>query len=294
MTKNNPWIDTHVHLFPTPAEGTPVMPHHGNRPNTPEVYLQELGVDAPAGIVVVHFSKAPDSTHVIGALDELKGRHPAVGIIKADVKDPRTFEWIRRTDVRGVRVYAKEAMPDFSDKAAWDRLWNLVRSERKHILLFGEAPYLLPTLAQLPQDIPVLIDHLGLPNVEQGVNEHGWTRLLALARSRNRTAAPVYFKGPGYRTSISPTKVQPFVNAIVKALGPEYLLLGASDAPFGGNATEKDVRYQDKPLGQFATLHWMRQYTRGLAERAVQDSNLDAQAANAMLYANAARLYQER
>lgn len=291
MTQPTPWIDTHVHLFPAPADGTPLMPHHGSRPNTPEVYLKELGQDAPAGIVVVHFSKAPDSTHVIGALEALKGKAPAAGVIKADINDPRTFEWIRRADVKGVRVYAKESAPDFSDREAWNRLWSLVRAEKKHILVFGSAPFLRPTLAQLPQDIPVLIDHLGLPDAEKGASDAEWNALLADVVSRNRTAAPAYFKGPGYRTSISPQKVQPFVNAIVKALGAEYLLLGASDAPFGGPATEKDSRYHDKPLGHFASLQWMRDYTRLLAENAVADSGLPSDTVAKSLHGNAREIY---
>lgn len=283
------WIDTHVHLFPAPATDTPAMPHHGNRSNTPETYLSELGEDAPAGIVVVHFSKAETSQHVIGALDALKGKAPAVGVVKA--VDPLVFDYILRDDIRAVRIYAKDGVPDFSNTQGWNRLWNQVRSRGKHILLFGDAPHLRKTVALLPQDIPLVIDHLGSPNAEKGLNDHEWQRLLADLKTRARHT-PVYFKGPGYRTSLSREKVQPFVNAIIQSFGVDRLLLGASDAPFAGPSGEADPRYHNRPLGLFADLHWMRNYTRELARHAAQELGLDeAATVEKLLHANAAALY---
>jgi predicted TIM-barrel fold metal-dependent hydrolase len=285
----NEWIDAHVHLFPAGTD-SPTMPRHGSKPNTPDVYLQTLGEYAPKGIVVVHFSKAPDSRHVIGTLDALKDRHPAAGVVKAD--DREVFDWILREDIKGVRIYAKESMPDFSNTQAWYRLWNLVRSRKKHILIFGGEPHLRKAVALLPRDIPLVIDHLGLPNVEKGISDPAWNALLQEMKSRNQNAAPVYFKGPGYRTSLSPEKVQPFVNRIIETLGPDRLLLGASDAPFAGPAADPNIRYKGQPLGELADLHWIRDYTAALARRAASDLGLDEAAMlQALLHDNTAKLY---
>lgn len=266
---NTPWIDTHVHLFPE-SDANKELPRLGffhNRVNTPSAYRAANGNECASGVVVVHFSQAPDSRHVIEMLDGLspKCKPHFRGVIKADVQDPRTFAWALRDDIAAVRVYAKGAMPDFSDKAAWNRLWNILRGRKKHIVVFGDAPYLREAVRQLPQDIPLVIDHLGLPNVANGANDHHFRTLLAEMKTRNATAASVYYKGPGYRSSLDVRKVQPFVNAIAGALGVDHLILGATDAPFAGSALENDCRFYGKPLTSLTDFTRIRAYTATLA-----------------------------
>lgn len=296
MSQAHHWIDAHVHLFPE-SDGKKDLPRLAffhDRVNTLSAYHVANGNNRPSGVVVVHFSKAPDSQHVIDTLDGLPHscKPHFAGAIKADVSDPRTFSWIKREDVKAVRIYAKESMPDFSDKAAWDRLWNLVRSQGKHILIFGSAPYLRPAIQQLPQDIPLVIDHLGMPDAEKGPNDHNFRTLLSEMKSRDRNAGAVYYKGPGYRSSLRVEKVQPFVNAIADALGTERLILGASDAPFAGPAQEADVRYHGKPLVALTDFAHIAAYTASLARgiaKALGQNEQDVLART--LHGNAARLY---
>lgn len=290
-----PWIDAHVHLFPESDSGKdlPRLSFARNQVNTPAVYRSANGGNRPSGVVVVHFSKAPDSLHVIETLDGMRGcKMPVAGVIKADVTDPRTFQWILRDDIKAVRVYANTAMPDFSDKVAWNRLWNILRSRKKHILVFGTAPYLRPTIAQLPQDTPLVIDHLGLPDVTKGASDPAFCALLAEMKARNATAAPVYYKGPGYRTALDARQVQPFVNAIAAKLGVNRLLLGASDAPFAGPAPEADARYRGKALSTLVDFGWIQRYTAQLTEGVAASQGLNAQDATfRLLCGNAAELY---
>lgn len=293
MNDNQRWIDAHVHLFTgkDDASGLPRLGCARQQVNTPKVYCDALAKAGcrPSGVIVVHFSKAPDSSHVIHTLDEAHAagcRFPIAGVIHANVEDKRTFTWIQRPDVKAVRIYAKDAAPDFSNILAWNRLFNLLRAGKKHILIYGGAPYLRPAIAQLPKDIPLVIDHLGMPDPEKGINDHAFATLLADMKSRNRSGAPVYYKGPGYRTSFSLDKTQPFVNAIVAVLGTGRLILGASDAPFAGPALEKDVRYHNKPLTELVDFSWMHRYVSQLAQGVEGGKHADA-----LLYANAARLY---
>lgn len=291
----NQWIDTHVHLFPeTDAKKElPRLSFARNQVNTPSVYRAANDANRPSGAVVVHFSKAPDSVHVIETLDSMKGcKMPMAGVIKADVTDARTYAWILRDDVKAVRVYAKEGPCDFSDKAAWDKLWNLVRSHKKHVLVFGAAPYLREAIAHIPQDIPLVIDHLGLPDVTKGASDHAFCTLLSEMKTRNATAAPVYYKGPGYRSSLDVHKIQPFVNAIAATLGVDRLMLGASDGPFAGPALEADLRYHGKPLSTLVDYGWMNAYTATLAENTAKALKLNEQDVKfRTLYRNAAELY---
>lgn len=288
------WIDTHVHLFPESYDHTG-LPRFGGKINTPANYCAATKAARPSASIVVHFSKAPDSAHVIGVLDDSKKAKcpfPVLGVIKADVNDPRTFDWIIRPDVKAVRIYAKESMPDFSNKAAWDRLFNLVRSGKKHLVVFGEAPFLRPTLAKLPSDIPVVIDHLGLPDVDKGANGFEFATLLAEMKSRVAAGGEVYFKGPGYRSSLDAKKVQPFINAIVSKLGVERLMLGASDGPFAGPVGEKDVRFAGKNFSDIVNYDWVNNFTTHLAEHAATALGMDKnQTVAALLHDNAKIFY---
>lgn len=291
-----PWIDAHVHLFPESDANKdwPRLVFFHNRVNTLAAYRAANGDERPGGVVVVHFSQAPDSRHVIETLDSLSPhcKPHFRGVIKTDIRDSRTFAWALRPDIAAVRVYAKGAVPDFSDKAAWNRLWNILRGRKKHIVVFGDAPYLRETVRHLPQDIPLVIDHLGLPDVAKGASDHHFRTLLAEMKARNATAAPVYYKGPGYRSSLDVRKVQPFVNAIAGALGVDRLILGASDAPFAGNALESDCRYHGKPLTTLTDFARIRAYTAALAHGVAAALALDGQDVLFRThYRNAAQLY---
>src|SRR5688572_11793045 len=104
---NTPWIDAHVHLFPESDSDKewPRLHFFHNRVNTPATYRAANGDERSEGVVIVHFSQAPDASHVVQALDGLspKCKPHFRGVIKADVKDPRTFAWALRNDIAGVR-----------------------------------------------------------------------------------------------------------------------------------------------------------------------------------------------
>lgn len=288
------WIDTHVHLFPETADasGLPKMARQQNALNTPRNYMagQE---SVPAGVVIVHFSKAADSQHVVDALDAMKHcPAPKAGVIKADVTLCNTFCWVERPDIKAVRVYAKESAPDFSDIKSWNKLWSMVRGSGKHVLVFGSSPFLRDAVAQIPQDLPLVIDHLGLPDAAKGVNDPYFQALLSDMVSRNKNAGAVFYKGPGYRTSLDPRKVQPFVNEIIRKLGADRLMLGASDGPFAGPVLENDARFAGKNLSEIADFAWINGFTTTLAKQAAIDLKLDeATLIRQTHYDTAAKLY---
>jgi predicted TIM-barrel fold metal-dependent hydrolase len=233
------WIDTHVHLFTQNDSDNSAIPlvYERKALNTPNLYLDILKDNKPEGIVVVDFSKAKDSEHVINSLEELKSKGiKAAGVIKANIDDERTAGWMKRSDVKGIRLYAVAGVPDLSgDK--WMAVFDAVKKNGQHILVFGSGDNLLQLVAQIPHEITILVDHLGMPDIlPSGVD--AYTKLLEIAKNRGN----IYFKGPGYRTSLDIEKVKPFVKTIVAAVGVNRLILGASDAPFAGPSPEHEGR----------------------------------------------------
>jgi predicted TIM-barrel fold metal-dependent hydrolase len=293
----HPWIETHVHLFNPDTDDRSALPElYGTGSlHTSKTYLKALGEDAPQAVVVVDFSGAATSEHVMSALIDLKRLGvDARGVIKADIYDPRTFDWIRRDDVCGIRLYAKNAVPDLSvDKEKWHQLFNILRHGGKHLVVFGGAQYLQGLIGQLPEDLPLLIDHLGLPDAAQGINEKHFASLLQLAHQRNQSAGAVYFKGPGYRTAMDPEAVAPFVTKIVQTLGSGRLLLGTTDGPFAGPVIGLAPEDAGKQFNEVMDYPRVLSYIESLIQYVAEQAGLDLEGfKRQVLHTNATHLYK--
>ncbi len=277
------WIDTHVHLFSKKAENENVpLVYSRGKINSPELYFELLGSNKPAGIVVVDFSKSKDSQHVIDALDDLKNQNiPAAGVIKGNLDDARTYEWMQRDDIKGVRLYAKDKTPDLSGEK-WSAFFEKIRENGQHILVFGAGEYLLGLVEQIPADIIILVDHLGLPAIFGESEDENYNKLLSFAASRGN----VYFKGPGYRTSLDVNKVSVIIKKIVEKLGAEKLLLGASDGPFAGPVLDPAPEYEGKKFGEVIDYDKVIKFIENLASTA-----LNEQEKKDALHNNAKALY---
>jgi predicted TIM-barrel fold metal-dependent hydrolase len=177
-------------------------------------------------------------------------------------------------------VYAKEGVPSL-DGDAWQNLFSVLRAQNKHVLVFGAYTNIAATVAQIPQDIAVVIDHLGLPSLD---DVEGYEVLLQALKERGN----VYLKGPGYRTSLEVEKIIPLVRKAKELLGSEALMLGATDGPFAGPIVDPKSPEKGKPLADFINYQTVQQYTATLAEGVSDDQQEQEQ----LLYGNAKRFYK--
>ena len=263
------WIDTHVHLFSKNDSDNSEMPllHKLQELNTPDVYFDILGANRPEAVVIVDFSKSKNSEHVINSLDELKGKNiKAAGVIKADFNNDRTAIWMQRDDVKGIRLYAKESTPDVTGEE-WTKIFTKIKENFQHILVFGSGKCLIDLVEQIPSDITILVDHLGLPQICGKGQDPDFTKLLQIASNRRN----VYFKGPGYRTSMNIEKVKPIIKEIVSAVGVDRLILGASDGPFAGPVLDTSPEYEGKIFGEVMDYDKVIAFTRELARSVSND-----------------------
>ncbi|MDA0781498.1 MAG: amidohydrolase family protein [Rickettsiales bacterium] len=276
------WIDTHVHLFAQNDnnDGIPTLQPQ-NSLNTPEIYFNELKGNSPESVVVVDFSMSKNSQHVISALDELKKNgKKAAGVIKGDLNNENTLKWIKRDDVKGIRLYAKDSTPDISSEQ-WQSFLKIIEAEGKHVLIFGTCGYIVELIKQIPKGITILIDHLGLPKL--GEDDINFRRLLEISKLRNN----IYFKGPGYRTSIDADKVKPIIRQIVESVGHDKLILGASDAPFAGPVLESTPEYAGKKYCEFMNYNNVLSFIKEISEYACTNDSEKQK----VLYGNAKEIY---
>jgi predicted TIM-barrel fold metal-dependent hydrolase len=287
------WIDTHVHLFTEATKGEAPALIDG-KVNTTEHYLQSFGDNTPAGVVVVDYSKASSSAHVVATVDELVKRGiPTKGIIRANLADENTWEWLRHPHIAGARLYALADVPDLSaNKAGYDKLFSELCTRKQHLCLFGKPANLRALIKQIPDDLTLLIDHLGMPDALQGTNQHDYNQLLADCAARHKSAGAVYFKGPGYRTSFDPARTAPFLQLIIEKLGDTQLMLGASDAPFAGPVMEASAPYAGKNNTDFVSYQTILPWLNILVEKLAPSQKKSVEMLQMqLLYSNAHKLY---
>lgn len=276
------WIDSHVHLFSDNDENSKIpLLFPINKLNSYDNYSEQLNEQEPEAIVVVDFSKSKDSQHVISSLEELKqAGKKAVGIIKGDIANENTKKWIEREDIKGIRLYAINSVPDLSSPQ-WQELFTQLKENSKHILVFGSGNNLIGLINQIPNDITILVDHFGLTKI--GENDNNFAQLLEIARKRNN----IFFKGPGYRTNLDIEKVKPIVKRIKDTVGIDKLILGASDAPFAGPVLDSSPEYEGKNYCEYMNFKNVLDFISELAN----DSSSNESEIEKTLYYNAKELY---
>lgn len=249
MMRSNTRIDSHVHFYTSEdlRRAGSSLPYTLPAPHPLTVYLDQL-IDAgitPSVLNNVHLSILPDSENVFASFEELKqlqsknpqryGEIKLVGTIKAQPAYA-TRERLAHPQVIGARIVLHDARPEtvtarrFSDEQ-WSALYaRLLPHQHLHIYA-KEAETNLRVLRQIPQEVRVIIDHLGSCHSERDITEPGYIALLAEARARGN----VWFKGPGYRTSVDPEQTARFAAQIVRVVGADKILLEATDAPHVGS-----------------------------------------------------------
>ncbi|WP_210339508.1 amidohydrolase family protein [Ensifer sp. ENS08] len=248
MSTESMLVDAHVHFY-TSADLEAVkglLPYSLPAPHTLSAYLEHLSETGamPRLVNNVHLSILPDSANIFASFDEMEslkrsdpGRYGDVALVGTIKADPEyaTAERLRHPQVVGVRIVLHDTPPDRVSEAqytgsGWKALFERLRPDQHVHVYAKEAGTNLRVLRQIPRHIPVLIDHLGSCHAERGANEPSYRALLEEAKARGN----VWFKGPGYRTSATVDGALPFVLAIVSGVGPDRILLSASDAPHVG------------------------------------------------------------
>lgn len=241
-------IDSHVHFYTSRdlrrVAGS--LPYTLPEPYPLTAYLDTL-IDAgitPTLINNVHLSILPDSENVFASFEELKnlqatdplryGDVNLVGTIKAEPAYA-TQQRLAHPQVIGARIVLHDARPEsVSDTQFSDGQWTAFYARllpHQHLHIYAkEAETNLRVLRQIPRNVRVIIDHLGTCHRERDITEPAYIALLTEARERGN----VWFKGPGYRTSVHPEETARFVMQIVCAVGADKILLEATDAPHVG------------------------------------------------------------
>jgi predicted TIM-barrel fold metal-dependent hydrolase len=227
--------DTHNHVF-GPFERFPLAhPPAFPLPLAPAAVHRQMldGAGLGRGVLVQPVYYGADHSALVDALGQGGDRFRGVAVAVPEVAD-QTLQALDRAGVRALR-FSEARNPDGSSRVGAvgldqvEPLAERLRALGWHAHAWASAADLdryLPALTRL--DLPLVLDHMGMVEVEAGTGAPSFQRLLGLVRegrvwvklSLCRLAAA----GPGYEAA------RPFHDALVEA-NPDRLLWG-SDWPF--------------------------------------------------------------
>jgi predicted TIM-barrel fold metal-dependent hydrolase len=232
-------VDTHMHVWSTdwdrypfsPPVGEPTVGPRMKRPeesNTAEEVLEGMerhGVDFTVLVQVRYYGW--DNRYVADCLRRCPGRFAAQGLI--DPRDPaaadRLTYWMREHGFAGMRL-----SPSYDRHAEWldsrdsEPLWR--RAEElgaifNCLIREEQLPQLEAMAARFP-GVPVVVDHMGYPDVDQGETAN----LLRLARLPNVTVKVTEFYNHSKTRAYPYADVLPTVRRVYDAFGPRRLMWG--------------------------------------------------------------------
>lgn len=215
--------DSHCHIFGRKERYPCSNPYYLPPDVYVEDYLRMLSIIGVERAVFVHAAVyGTDNSLVLDAIAAAPTRFRAVGLINEATTDAE----LQRLHAGGVRGFRSNMVSKLGVQLAEARrLADRVKSLGWHAQFLLDAedfPEMDKTFGDFPID--VVIDHMGRPIIERGIDAPGFKaliRLLRYGRAWAKLSAP-------YRTSKDPLRyrdIAPFAQALVAA-APERLVWG--------------------------------------------------------------------
>ncbi|CAH0237900.1 amidohydrolase family protein [Pseudomonas mediterranea] len=250
-------IDSHAHVFSRGLELTSERRYTPDYDATLGQYLQHLQAHGLShGVLVQPSFLGTDNRYLLAALQQAPRQLRGVVVLERDASRTE-MDNMARLGVVGVRLnlMGKE-LPDFRD-AAWQGFFGHLAELDWHVELHRSVEDLPGLIRQLlPFDIRLVVDHFGRPNSRLGLEQPGFTELLALGSS-----GQVWMKVSGiYRLAGTDHQNLEFARVslalLEQSFGPRRLVWG-SDWPHTQHEQTvgfETVMGQLRALGCSATL----------------------------------------
>ncbi|NNF95114.1 MAG: amidohydrolase family protein [Altererythrobacter sp.] len=184
-------VDAHCHVF-GPMADFPFSPKAKYLPDdaSPEMLFalrDHLGFSR--NVIVQASCHGTDNRATLDAIAQAEGRARGVAVVDPAIT-PRELAELHAAGIRGVRFNFLKRLVDNAPKDKFIEIANRLPAGW-HVVIYFEADILeelLPFIAAIP--VPILIDHVGRPDVSQGPDGPDMRAFRALLDSRD----DIYFK----------------------------------------------------------------------------------------------------
>lgn len=235
-------VDCHMHVF-GPYDRFPLAAQRAyNVAEAPlaahEAMKRRVGLERTVLVQASGYSN--DNRAMLAALKELGPRGRAVAVFDPDLPE-KDLESLHAAGVRGARLNLYTLGARYAgDHANWiERYAAVLAPLGWHLQILLDATGLAALEGELARTkVPVVIDHMGLPDAREGVEQPGFQAVLRLVRAGNVwvkvAGADRITRHPGgwLRDAI------PFIRALVGA-APERLVWGSDWPNIGFHSREQ-------------------------------------------------------
>ena len=179
-------VDAHCHVF-GPGARFPFAPERKYTPcDAPKEALWQLRdrLGFSRNVIVQATCHGTDNRAVVDALNSSDGRARGVAAVSDSVSDAELRE-LDAAGVRGVRFNFVKRLIDTTPRDVLERIARRIAPLGWHIVIYFEAadlPELFDFCVSLPA--PLVVDHMGRPNVARPVDGPEFAQFVKLMRSR--------------------------------------------------------------------------------------------------------------
>ena len=181
--------DAHCHVF-GPADKFPYSPARKYTPvDAPKEKLfalhQHLGFSR--SVLVQASCHGTDNSAMVDMLEAGENRYRGVAVVEEDVSDAE-LKAMHAAGVRGIRFNFVKRLVDVKPFSYYQSMAERIAGLGWHIIAYFESQELSDIqdlLFDLP--VPLVIDHMGRPNVEKGLEDKDFTNICDLMRDRAQT-----------------------------------------------------------------------------------------------------------
>ncbi len=175
-------VDAHCHVF-GPGEVFPYAPQRKYTPgDAPKEALFELRdfLGFERNVIVQASCHGSDNRAMVDALIAAGDKARGIAVVEHDVSTVDLAE-MHAAGVRGVRFNFLKRLVDATPREHYVEIAEKIIPLGWHVVIYFEAPELeelAPFITSLPAT--VVIDHMGRPDVDLGLEHPQWKRFIAL------------------------------------------------------------------------------------------------------------------
>ncbi|MDT0603882.1 amidohydrolase family protein [Thalassotalea castellviae] len=222
-------VDAHCHVFGPVKD----FPYHPNRKYTPcdaskaQLFALRDHLGFSRNVIVQASCHGTDNNALIDALVTAGDLARGVAVVGPEIS-VLELQRMYQQGVRAVRFNFVKRLVDSTPKAVFLAIAEKVKKANMHIVVYFEAPDLVeltPFLTQLAQDNIVVVDHMGRPDVANGIEHDDFQCFMQLLKENpniwTKVSCPerLTLQAPDY------SDVVPFAKALVEQF-PERVLWG--------------------------------------------------------------------
>ncbi|MEK7346268.1 MAG: amidohydrolase family protein [Pseudomonadota bacterium] len=248
MPKNG--VDTHFHVFNAgvAVQGARYVPQYSALLSDWMQQSQSVGIQR--GVWVQPSFLGADNSLMLKALQAHPDRLRGIAVVNPNAHYDE-LQALHDAGVRGIRLNLASVSHDIPEWTDAHSVWEAVRRLGWHLEIHTDQGRLPDVLAQLPSDLPLVVDHMAKP-AQARADDPSLVALIARARH-----ATVYVKLSGaYR--LGNVNASQLASLWLHELGPDALLWG-SDWPCTNHEQCADFEpLMAQARGWIEAEHWVQ------------------------------------